>query len=117
MTVSDLIRRQDAIEAVENNSYGMGSRASVKAIKSLQSAEPPYQYSEAYVNQLRGERDILQDMVNNMAEPKTGEWVEEDEYGGLWVCDQCGFASEYMDNFCPNCGARMNGVRKNDTND
>lgn len=41
------------------------------------------------------------------AEPKTGEWVEEDEYGDLWVCDQCGFASEYKDNFCRNCGAKM----------
>lgn len=38
---SDLISRADAIEAVENNSYGMGSRASVKAIKALPSAELP----------------------------------------------------------------------------
>ena len=36
---SDLISRAEAIEAVENNSYGMGSRASVKAIKALPSAE------------------------------------------------------------------------------
>ena len=43
------------------------------------------------------------------AEAVQGEWVEEDEYSGLWVCDQCGFASEYMDNFCPNCGAKMKG--------
>lgn len=37
--MSDLIKRADAIEAVENNSYGMGSRASVKAIKALPSAD------------------------------------------------------------------------------
>ena len=36
---SDLISRADAIEAVEYNSYGMGSRASVKAIKALPSAD------------------------------------------------------------------------------
>lgn len=40
------------------------------AIEAL-SAEPPYQYSKAYVEQIRGERDILQDMVDNMAKPKT----------------------------------------------
>ena len=37
--MSDLIKREDAIKAVENNSYGMGSRASVKAIKALPSAD------------------------------------------------------------------------------
>lgn len=43
------------------------------------------------------------------AQPKTGEWVEEDEHGDLWICDQCGFASEHRDNYCPNCGADMRG--------
>lgn len=39
--MSDLISRADAIKAVEDNSYGMGSRASVKAIKALPSADRP----------------------------------------------------------------------------
>lgn len=47
------------------------------------------------------------------AEPvRRGEWVREDEYSDLWVCDQCGFAGEYKDNYCPNCGARMDGDNK-----
>ena len=37
--MSDLISRADAIEAVESNSYGMGSRASIGAIKALPSAD------------------------------------------------------------------------------
>lgn len=40
---------------------------------------------------------------------ETGEWIEEDEYGDLWVCDQCGFANERKDNYCHNCGADMRG--------
>lgn len=36
-----------------------------------------------------------------------GEWIVEEEYGDLWICDQCGFANEHKDNFCPNCGADM----------
>lgn len=49
------------------------------------------------------------------AEPvKHGEWVREDEYSDLWVCDQCGFAVEYKDNYCPNCGARMDGGDENE---
>jgi rubrerythrin len=38
-----------------------------------------------------------------------GEWIAEEEYGDLWVCDQCGVASEYRDNFCPNCGSDNRG--------
>lgn len=38
------------------------------AINELPSVEPPYQYSEAYVKQVRAERDYLQEVVNDMAE-------------------------------------------------
>lgn len=46
-----------------------------------------------------------------MEDRRHGKWIAEEEYGDLWVCDQCGFASEYNDNFCPNCGAKMDGER------
>ena len=45
----------------------------------------------------------------HITEWSEGEWEKEDEYGDLWVCDQCGCASEYRDNFCPNCGSDMRG--------
>ena len=83
---SDLISRRDAIRWVktECNPYG-------KPTLDFESGKKVIEHLEQMPS----------------AEPKTGEWVEEDEYGDLWVCDQCGFASEYKDNFCPNCGADM----------
>lgn len=51
-----------------------------------------------------------------------GEWiVEEAEVGGVsgiavatsYICSICSTMNEYQDNFCPNCGARMDGA-KND---
>ena len=69
-THGDTISRQSALDSIGYDPDGTYGR-----IKALPSAETPYQYSEAYVNQLRGERDFLQDMVDTMAErlaePKT----------------------------------------------
>lgn len=53
---------------------------------------------------------LITDMaIEALKDRLQGEWIAEEEYGDLWVCDQCGFASEYKDNFCPNCGADMRG--------
>ena len=94
--MTDLISRADAIEAVEYNSYGMGSRASIKAIKALPSAELP--------------------IVQNMHK---GKWIKKqvfnpelDRYVPLIECSVCGYepyfgGSESKYNYCPNCGARM----------
>lgn len=60
--MSDLIRRADAIEAVENNSYGMGSRASVKAIKALPSAETSQNLAKP-IKALKGSDLISRDVV------------------------------------------------------
>ena len=125
--MSDLISRQDAIEFIRKNVskaetedslwFNLGLGVAEKVVESLPSAEPPYQYSEAYVNQLRGERDILQDIVDNMAEPKTGGWVQKDMYADRF-CSECNYAvwdseaEEY--NFCPNCGVRMTPYKGGD---
>jgi hypothetical protein len=127
--MSDLISRQDAIGAIcktsceitpqrcaelTNNRYCL----LCKSLKELPSAEPPYQYSEAYVEQIRGERDIMQDMVDNMAkraDRPTGEWeVCKDDDGIYGVCSICGRDADFSHygipyNFCPNCGAKMEG--------
>ena len=92
---SDLISRADAIEAVEDNSYGMGSRASVKAINALPSAE------------------------------RVGEWIEkerhedEDTHITEWQSAKCSVCGKYLTTpfmyyftdypYCPSCGAKMKG--------
>lgn len=49
-------------------------------------------------------------------ESKTGNWIERierDEYNDYeekWFeCDQCHIDAERPYNYCPNCGARMDG--------
>lgn len=53
-------------------------------------------------------REVVTERISKLpSAQRTGEWIAEEEYGDLWVCDQCGFASEHNDNYCPNCGAEM----------
>lgn len=96
--MSDLISRQDAIDAVENNSYGMGSRASVKAIKSLPSAEarPTGKWVDTTSNQ---------HYKCSVCGYRAGYWFNEEN-----SCEYSMDMSEWLSNFCPNCGARMKGA-------
>jgi rubrerythrin len=88
--VSDLISRQDAIEALGE--------------------EPPVWYDGddeiAERNQWRRDKAAIESLPS--AEPKTGEW---DDIGGFirWGCPFCHHAYESRSNYCPNCGARMRG--------
>ena len=45
-------------------------------------------------------------------EPKKGKWISLDDSRGKYndygyKCSECGEHSEYEENYCPNCGARM----------
>lgn len=47
-------------------------------------------------------------------ERKTGKWISLDDFRGKYnengyKCSECGEYSDYEENFCPNCGARMDG--------
>lgn len=40
-------------------------------------------------------------------ERKEGEWINDTNYSG-WTCSNCGYHDgNAVDNYCPNCGAKM----------
>ena len=97
-------------ENLENEGGDVHLQALDMAIESL-SADRPTVDKEYLI-------DLIQEAVYDgeacaklidLVDRPTGEWVEEDEYGDLLVCSECGFANDYKDNYCPNCGARMEG--------
>ena len=42
-------------------------------------------------------------------EPKTGHWILRNSFLVPYKCSECDYKSERYDNYCPNCGCRMEG--------
>ena len=120
----DCISRQATINAIENTNVEITTEEwdeLTKAIKSLPSTEP----KTKCIAQIKIDRDDMEDlinekvseMVNKMSEPRTGKWIDRSDGGRIryswWECcecDQCGETGSGTYNFCPNCGARMEGA-------
>ena len=83
--MEDLIKRQDALEAVR--------------------------WGESYLTA----RDKIAQLPAVRPERKKGKWIGIDDFPhDTWECDQCGGIVEDDDRiedwkFCPNCGADMRG--------
>jgi hypothetical protein len=87
---SDAISRQAVLELVADYDLSMGQV--VKGIHALPTVTP---------------------------QPKTGHWIDTDEWketvdgfeqwGYFRKCSKCGYVFKFLeiDNYCPNCGARM----------
>ena len=94
----DLISRLAAIDAI---------------IAEGRDVDSHYLVSERIINESDAVEAIA---ILSPAWPKTGEWVEDvayyDEDGRPYIitrCNQCGEPNP-VSNFCPNCGARMEGT-------
>lgn len=49
----------------------------------------------------------------NPQEPKTGHWINHQE--GRWIyakCSECETVHDTQTNYCPNCGAKMEGCEE-----
>ena len=84
----DLISRQAVLELIADYDLSMGQV--VKGIHALPPVTP---------------------------QQKTGYWIplgNYDDYGNecSYKCSECGDVDTYPDNFCPNCGARMESEDK-----
>lgn len=89
--MSDYIRREDAIDAImeaENHAFNSFYKGLVKAHKIVADLTPA---------------DVVP-VVH-------GKWVDAD-FCGQYECSECGNNAVDLYDFCPNCGAKMDGERK-----
>lgn len=56
--------------------------------------------------------DTLKRMLNDAVEVKHGEWIRQG--ADCWRCSVCGTMTDDYGNFCPNCGASMDGEVKSE---
>ena len=94
--MSDLISRQAAIDALDGEITVTG-RVNAEAVR-------------GYANLVC---DRIKRLPSAQPERKKGKWIFKEDFrivdGYDWKCDQCGSWQRYTSNYCPKCGARMEG--------
>ena len=98
--MSDLIRRSDAIEAIEGVDWYHQNSRNKDMVNGANSDEHQAWYKADDVYKALKE-------VPSADRPR-GEWIEqEDDYHHYWECSECGMGVGLDDirNFCPNCGS------------
>ena len=48
--------------------------------------------------------------IKELAPVVHGRKIEDGDIGWFWLCSLCGECLPYGANYCPNCGARMDGA-------
>ena len=81
---------------------------------------PNFSYGEGFDRGLdRAQRAILDAPAENVAPVRHGRWIEYtkviipepyNKWEQAWKCSECGFYDGFVGyNYCPNCGAKMDG--------
>ena len=99
----DLISRQDAIDALEEQ---------LDYLQMLNKNENPTAEGKWYG--VNWARNTIADLPYKQNERPKGEWIEKPIFPFTYNCNICNYESCGKHNFCPNCGADMRGEKNED---
>jgi hypothetical protein len=92
--MTDYIRRADALYAIQRQRGATRSPAQNRLLDLLKV-------------------DIVRAPAADVAEVGHGRKIEDGDIGCFWLCSLCGECLPYGANYCPNCGAKMDGGCEN----
>lgn len=101
---NDYIKREDAIKAIEREAYRHDYLDHIiEIVDGVPSADvvPMERYKSMENTCVK-----LQKSLADVAPVRHGRW---EEYGKTWWCSECGFETGLRWDYCPDCGARMDG--------
>lgn len=102
--MSDYISREAALKVAEH-AYGEWNLA-------MAAADGARQINLVYKRQelLKAVASVFDIVPAADVEPvRHGRKIEDGDIGGFWLCSLCGEWLPYGANYCPSCGARMDG--------
>lgn len=118
--VGELIRRQDAIDALWKALYNYEDRTEKQFMESDELDIGDWILHRIFVQNMS---DIDRQTILNLPstqptiEPRKGKWIPDRINRGWYKCSEChGYAPtlatgvEFLSNYCPYCGADMKGV-------
>ena len=98
---ADLIQYEMMLSAKGNGMYEEVMVAYKSQINDLPTIEERKTVSNEEWTKVRGG-------WTNQPERNRGKWLETDSHEPCWFkCNQCGRLYDFLDNYCPNCGAKM----------
>ena len=99
LTMAEYIDREALVEKIKGKAFNLSL---VRSLYPDQSARALYGIAE----------DIEKIPTADVVEVRHGEWEQGDYYDVGDVCSLCDYDSQIencTDNYCPNCGAKMDG--------
>ena len=111
--MSDLIERQAVFDSLEKV-------ADLFPYKVVGDADTYSKYNEAWNDAIGRAEMEIESLPSVTPKPRTGEWMKsyaDHEAFGIRpffrFCSECNEATVHPYNYCPNCGAKMNGGNTN----
>ena len=113
MTLDEAIKKQRKIaeEKFNNAVYIMNNMKSDFALENAEDYKRSAEEHQQLAEWLTDYKRLLEQ------EPKTGHWIPLGNYDfwgneSSYKCSECGDRDTYPDNYCPNCGVKMEKVEK-----